>query len=83
MAHHPRFSALSSQYGEMAGTVGAATGSAAQPSAMQELQLVCVAPSAGGRMGTQVKKLPGEGLSCLTFIADVASCRMHACNWAE
>ena len=62
MAHHPRFSALSSQYGEMAGTVGAAAGSAAQPSAMQELQLVCVAPSAGGRMGTQVKKLPGEGL---------------------
>ena len=62
MAHHPRFPALSSQYGEMAGTVGAAPGSAAQPSAMQELQLVCVAPSAGGRMGTQVKKLPGQGM---------------------
>ena len=60
MAHHPRFPALSSQYGEMAGTVEAAPGSAAQPSAMQELQLVCVAPSAGGRMGTQLKKLPGQ-----------------------
>ncbi len=59
-ASHPRLGALQDQYGPMAGAIAPASTGTALSSSMIEVHLVCVAPSAGKKMGQQTKKLPGE-----------------------
>lgn len=57
---HPRFDALQEQYGPMTGTAAPAQGGTALSASMIEVHLVCVAPSAGKKMGRQTKKVPGK-----------------------
>ena len=57
-AAHPRFNALQQHYGPMTGTAAPAQGGTALSATMLQLHLVCVAPSAGNKMGRQTKKLP-------------------------
>ena len=57
---HPRFDALQEQYGPMTGTAAPAQGGTALSASMLEVHLVCVAPSAGKKMGRQTKKVPGN-----------------------
>ena len=59
-ASHPRLDALQDQYGPMAGAIAPASTGTALSSSMIEVHLVCVAPSAGKKMGRQTKKVPGE-----------------------
>ena len=59
-ASHPRLDALQDQYGPMAGAIAPASTGTALSSSMIEVHLVCVAPSAGKKMGQQTKKVPGE-----------------------
>ena len=44
----------------MTGTAAPAQGCQALSASMLEVHLVCVAPSAGKKMGRQTKKLPGN-----------------------
>ena len=62
-ALHPRLDALQDQYGPMAGAVAPAPTGTALSASMIEVHLVCVAPSAGNKMGRQTKKVPGKLLS--------------------
>ena len=62
-AAHPRFDALQEQYGPMTGTAAPAQGGTALSASMLEVHLVCVAPSAGKKMGRQIKKVPGNTYS--------------------
>ena len=59
-ASHPRLDALQDQYGPMAGAIAPASTGTAMSNSMIEVRLVCVAPSAGKKMGQQTKKVPGE-----------------------
>lgn len=59
-ALHPRLDALEAQYGPMAGAVAHRATAISLSSSMLEVHLVCVAPSAGKKMGRQTKKIPGE-----------------------
>ncbi|DBB11985.1 hypothetical protein WJX82_006869 [Trebouxia sp. C0006] len=59
-ASHPRLDALQDQYGPMAGAIAPASTGTALSSSMVEVHLVCVAPSAGKKMGRQTKKVPGS-----------------------
>ena len=59
-AAHPRFDALQQQYGPMAGAAAAASTGTALSASMIEVCLVCVAPSAGQKMGQQTKKVPSK-----------------------
>ena len=59
-ALHPRLDALQDQYGPMAGAIAPASTGTAMSNSMIEVRLVCVAPSAGKKMGQQTKKVPGE-----------------------
>lgn len=62
-AAHPRFDALQEQYGPMTGAAAPARGGTALSASMLEVHLVCVAPSAGKKMGRQTKKVPGNAHS--------------------
>lgn len=59
-ASHPRLDALQDQYGPMAGAIAPASTGTALSTSMIEVHLVCVAPSAGKKMGRQTKKVPGK-----------------------
>ena len=59
-AAHPRLDALQEQYGPMSGAMAPVRGGTALSASMIEVHLVCVAPSAGKKMGRQTKKVPGK-----------------------
>lgn len=59
-ASHPRLDTLQDQYGPMAGAIAPASTGTAMSNSMIEVHLVCVAPSAGKKMGQQTKKVPGS-----------------------
>lgn len=65
-AAHPRLDALQEQYGPMTGAAAPARGGTALSASMIEVHFICVAPSAGKKMGRQTKKVPGNtySLSC-------------------
>lgn len=69
---HPRLDALEAQYGPMAGAVAQRASATSLASSMLEVHLVCVAPSAGKKMGRQTKKIPGRTLHKHTILATVA-----------
>lgn len=60
---NPRLDALEAQYGPMAGAIAHRATATSLASSMLEVHLVCVAPSAGKKMGRQTKKIPGR-ISC-------------------
>ena len=60
-AAHPRLAELQEAYGELTvAAPGAGMAGRSLASNLLELRLTCVAPSAGRKMGTQTKKVPGE-----------------------
>lgn len=74
-AAHPRFDALQEQYGPMTGAAAPARGGTALSASMLEVHLVCVAPSAGKKMGRQTKKVPGNVCSKLVrLVAPEGQC---------
>ena len=75
-AAHPRFDALQQQHGPMAGAAAPASTGTALSASMIEVRLVCVAPSAGRKMGQQIKKVPskcyGKSMSSPTWSSVIA-----------
>jgi len=92
-ASHPRLDALQDQHGPMAGAIAPASTGTALSTSMIEVHLVCVAPSAGKKMGRQTKKVPGElmpdrpaeGLTVTNIIQllDRISCAVLCCQQAQ
>lgn len=77
-AAHPRFDALQEQYGPMTGAAAPTRGGTALSASMLEVHLVCVAPSAGKKMGRQTKKVPGDAHSNACFFCSSVGHRSTA-----
>ena len=71
-AVHPRFETLQVRYGPMAGAAAPAPTGTTLSASMIEVHLVCVAPSAGKKMGRQSKKVPGKSQATHIIVMQIS-----------